>query len=218
MSWMITASGAAYHFTGYSACTEAGRPIRIEDIAHQLAQINRFCGATKRPYSVAEHSLLVSEIAQRDGRSAIVQFAALMHDAHEIYTNDVSSPAKEAINLRSVQSGGTQAWRQFEQEHERVVRRHFGLTSVFSSHRLALQQMDLIALATERRDLLQWSADSEPWAVLRDRMPDAIQPLDWISLDCETRAFMPWSDWRDAFRDRFDELQFQLQLNQAGQA
>jgi len=112
MSWMITASGAEYHFTGYKACTENGRPVRIEDIAHQLSMINRFCGATKRPYSVAEHSLFVSELLQRDGRSAIAQLAGLMHDAHETYTNDVSSPAKEAINLRAVQSGGTQAWRQ----------------------------------------------------------------------------------------------------------
>lgn len=210
MSWMITASGASYHFTGYSACTEKGRPVLIEDIAHQLAQVNRFCGATKRPYSVAEHSLLVSELAQRDGRSAVVQFAALMHDAHEIYTNDVSSPAKAAINLRSVQSGGTLAWKQFEREHEETVRRHFGLLTVFSSHRLVLQEFDLVALATERRDLLQWAPDAEPWEVLRDGRSDAIQPANWVTLDCPMRASMAWHEWRDAFRDRFDELTFQL--------
>ncbi|MBO9647388.1 MAG: hypothetical protein J7605_02675 [Variovorax sp.] len=210
MSWMITASGAEYHFTGYEACTESGRPVRIEDIAHQLAQINRFCGATKRPYSVAEHSLLVSEFVQRDGRGATVQLAALLHDAHEIYTNDVSSPAKQAINLRAVQSGGTQAWRQFEREHEDTVRRHFGVQTTFSAHRLVLQHFDLVALATERRDLLNWTPASARWEILRDGQPGAIPPADWLTLDCPHRAGFAWTDWRDAFLGRFQELTFFL--------
>ena len=109
MSWMITATGAEYHLTGAASMTDAGRPVRIEDIAHQLAIINRYHGATIRPYSVAEHSLLCSEIAQRIGLSLVAQMAALLHDGHEPYTNDLSSPAKAALNLLCALGGGTNA-------------------------------------------------------------------------------------------------------------
>jgi hypothetical protein len=58
MTHIITATGAEYHLSGHGP-----RPVNAEDIAHQLAIINRFTGATSRPYSVAEHSLLVRLIA-----------------------------------------------------------------------------------------------------------------------------------------------------------
>jgi 5'-deoxynucleotidase YfbR-like HD superfamily hydrolase len=214
MSWMITATGAEYHLHGPGAMTDAGRPVRIEDIAHQLAIINRFHGATSRPYSVAEHSLLCSEIAQRAGAPLIVQMAALMHDAHEAYTNDLSRPAKTTVNFRSVAAGGTRAWDVFENEHAKVVRAHFGLLTVFASHRAALREIDLVALATERRDLTAWcTATHAGWDVLRDNDDDPanrICPVPWMSLDTPERAAMTCADWRQQFIDRFDEISFGL--------
>lgn len=216
MSWMLTASGAEYHFTGPDALTVEGRPINIDDIAHQLAIINRFHGATSRPYSVAEHSLLVSEIAQRHALPPIVQLAALMHDAHEAFTQDLSSPAKVAVNWLSGQAGCTSAWQVFETEHSRCVRKHYGLLTTFTSHRFALDRFDRIALATERRDLTAYdpSANS-PWAVLGDEMPGEgrIEPLDWLRLNTPEREAMTWRDWRQQFCDRFDELGIALGLD-----
>jgi len=215
-SHMITATGAQYHLHGAAAMTEAGRPIRIEDIAHQLSIINRWHGATKRPYSVAEHSLLCSEIARRAGASLLVQLAALLHDAHEIYTNDLSSPAKSAVNFCSIAAGGTRAWDIFENDQAKEVRSHFGLLTVFTSRRALLREIDLVALATERRDLSAWRADRHPrWEVLNEIEPDAelhIKPLEWMRLDTPERAAMTWSDWRQQFIDRFDEISFAREL------
>ena len=56
--------------------------ITLADISHHLAQINRFTGACRRPYSVAEHSLLVLDICQRTMHMDVHGWmAALMHDA-----------------------------------------------------------------------------------------------------------------------------------------
>ena len=70
--------------------------IDIYDIAHQLSQINRFNGATKVPYSVAQHSLYVSMLVPEH-----LQLDALLHDAHEAYMGDINTPLKQYIHQES---------------------------------------------------------------------------------------------------------------------
>jgi len=207
MTWMLTSSGLEYHLSGPAALGANGRTVAIEDIAHHLALINRFTGATSRPYSVAEHSLLCCEIAARAGASPIVQLAALMHDAHEAYVTDLSSPAKIAVNGYSMAGGGIPAWNLFENEHARAVHKHFGLLTVFASHRGFIREVDLQALATERRDLMPYDpAKHSPWAVLSEGGPTPVPALYWARLDTPEREAKTWREWRDAFRGRFEEL------------
>ncbi|WP_076660671.1 HD domain-containing protein [Yoonia rosea] len=75
--------------------------IEIEDIAHGLAFVARWNGQTKGDfaYSVAEHSLLVTEIFMRQQPKAPVkwQLAALLHDAPEYVIGDMISPVKAAV-------------------------------------------------------------------------------------------------------------------------
>jgi len=75
--------------------------IEIEDIAHGLAFVARWNGQTKGDfaYSVAEHSLLVTEIFIRQQPNAPVkwQLAALLHDAPEYVIGDMISPVKAAV-------------------------------------------------------------------------------------------------------------------------
>lgn len=66
--------------------------ILLEDIAHNLSHIVRFNGATRYPYSVAQHSLYVSHLVG-PGDALI----GLMHDATEAYLGDVVSPLKELL-------------------------------------------------------------------------------------------------------------------------
>lgn len=212
MTWMLTSSGLEYHLSGPAALGANGRIVAIEDIAHHLSLINRFTGATSRPYSVAEHSLLCCDIAQRAGASPVVQLAALMHDAHEAYVTDLSSPAKTAVNTYSMAGGGVPSWSLFEQEHAKTVRAHFGLLTVFASQRAFLREVDLQALATERRDLTAYStAKHSPWAVLDELAQTPVPALHWLRLDTHDREAKTWRDWRQAFRARFDDLRWAVE-------
>ncbi|MBB5721284.1 hypothetical protein FHS72_000891 [Loktanella ponticola] len=75
--------------------------IEIEDIAHGLAFVARWNGQTAgdHAYSVAEHSLLVTEIFCRMQPKAPIkwQLAALLHDAPEYVIGDMISPVKAAV-------------------------------------------------------------------------------------------------------------------------
>ncbi len=167
--------------------------ITLADVAHHLAMLNRFCGATRRPYSVAEHSLLVLEICERTMRLDVHgRLAALMHDAHEAYTQDVSTPAKAEIG---------EGWAHFEGRLERTVRAAFALHG--AAHRWAaeIKQADLIALATEKAQLLP--ATGTLWPVLVH-----VQPAEWVDLMAPERVAMGWADWRQTFHDTAEALDF----------
>lgn len=77
--------------------------VSIFDIAHHLSRICRYTGATDMHYSVAQHSVLMSQIVpyfyQHASPERLKQlcFAALMHDAQEAYVGDVSTPVKIMI-------------------------------------------------------------------------------------------------------------------------
>ena len=75
--------------------------IEIADIAHGLAFVARWNGQTRGDfaYSVAEHSLLVTEIFTLQQPNAPVkwQLAALLHDAPEYVIGDMISPVKAAV-------------------------------------------------------------------------------------------------------------------------
>lgn len=68
--------------------------VRVVDVAHALAMKCRYTGHCPRFYSVAEHSVRVSQHLERVGESVEVQFIGLMHDATEAYLPDVASPVK----------------------------------------------------------------------------------------------------------------------------
>ena len=75
--------------------------VEIEDIAHGLARVARWNGQTTGAniFSVAQHTLLVEEVARRrfgepDQRLAL---AIMLHDAPEYVIGDMISPFKAVI-------------------------------------------------------------------------------------------------------------------------
>lgn len=160
-------------------------------IAWSLSQINRFNGHALRPYSVAEHSLLVCEIVEREFAGDIhASFAALMHDAHEAVAGDMHSPGKAEIGS---------AWHRWENRWQSLVRTTFSLHTPSVAFRDAIHRADLIALATEKRDLMP--AGSLRWPVLF-----GVEPVAWVDLYSSERRQLGWEDWRDKFLDRFHQL------------
>jgi uncharacterized protein len=201
MTWILTNQGREHHLQG-PGCATNGAPT-IEEIAHSLAQINRFTGHASRPYSVAEHSLLVADLARIEGASAIAQLAALMHDAHESITGDVSSPVKWALG---------EHWNDFELGQAYELHNAFGLRAAMHSHRAAIKRGDLIALATERRDLTPWERGAHSdWPIL-DNPLHPVHSSTSHRLYIGQRQAMEWQDWRDEFKAAYLELRAHVQL------
>lgn len=191
MTWLLTATGETVDL----AWLDAER-INIAAIAHHLAQLNRFTGACSRPYSVAEHSLLVCEIVERERgiRSPAMLMAALLHDAHEAYCADVSSPMKQVLG---------EVWRHVEHRIAHSVRARFAVLSASAAAREHIEWADLTALATERAQLLPPCGPE--WPASRSH-----PPIGWVRL--ADRDGMTWRDWMQAFLDRFGELSYARNL------
>lgn len=73
--------------------------IRIEDIAHALALCNRFAGHTRRPISVAQHSVYVGRLCHSVGIGVALQ--GLLHDAAEAYLGDVTKWLKHTPEMEA---------------------------------------------------------------------------------------------------------------------
>lgn len=192
MSWIVTATGAEVDLR-----RTMGRDISALDIAASISKINRFTGHTVRPYSVAEHSLLVCELAERE--FAVTQpqalLAALLHDAHEAYCGDISTPLKRVLGL---------AWHDVEQPIENTVLHRFGVLRAARQWASIIKQCDLLALAIERRDLMPApGVSNRAWMVL-----DGIQAPSYVNLMAGHHVEYTWADWRDVFLERFGELHY----------
>jgi len=92
-TWRQTFTGRAFDLLEPDPAS-----VNIMDIAHSLSQQCRYTGHTTRHYSVAEHSILVAMYAEHaQKRTTREIFHALMHDAGETYTGDISTPVKVAV-------------------------------------------------------------------------------------------------------------------------
>lgn len=67
------------------------------DISIALSRVARFGGHTAQPYSVAEHSLVVSSMLLRQFGDARLALVGLLHDATEAYIGDMVRPLKREI-------------------------------------------------------------------------------------------------------------------------
>lgn len=123
----------------------------IEDIAHALAYTCRFGAHCKIFYSVAEHSLLVSQVVP-----APYALCGLMHDATEAYVTDVPRPLKTFLS----------GYKAIEQGVWRAIATKFGLPLVLP---VCVKGADDAVLLAEA-DLLM-SPFAAPWNIPGEPAP-----------------------------------------------
>jgi len=148
--------------------------VDLQDIAMSLSQLVRFTGHCRRyagrSYTVAQHCVLVSrrvaELAPEDYK---LHLAGLLHDAHEAYIGDVSSPLKAVLRNTSI------IYDRLDREHQGVVAYWAGLDATLLKHPL-VHQADMELFATERRDLMHTSICK--WQEMPEPLPFEIQPWD----------------------------------------
>jgi len=145
--WIQTASGK--QFWPYASHPD---DFDIEDIASALSKQCRFSGHCREFYSVAQHSVLVSE-------NVPPQHAlwGLLHDASEAYLSDIPTPIKNYLN----------EYQKAELEVMRNICKAFGLDTQMPQ---SVKDVDMAMLATEKRDLM--APEPAPWF-------DMVTPYTW---------------------------------------
>ena len=159
-------------FTGRAVTIMDPQPdqICIEDIAHALAYTNRFGGHGREFYSIAQHSLFVCDLVP-----APLAYEGLMHDAPEAYLGDCVHPFK--CNLRDYLAA--------EAVMQKCISVVFGIPTVGNP---LVKRADLIALATERRDL--HVPPPRPWNIDKMHIIPDHQPLCPLPPKLAEEAFL----------------------------
>lgn len=166
MSWMQTYSGHKFSLLEDEYAFNA---ISIVDIAHALSQVNRFGGHTKKPYSVAQHSVLVSYACPTK------PLAGLLHDASEAYLGDVVTQLKQQL----------QDYKRMERALSDTIAFRFNMgDSDFDDPEV--KHADMMLLATEKRDVLKHN--DLFWSI---NLPDpAAEKINFISAFEAKRMFL----------------------------
>lgn len=119
--------------------------VDIRDIAHALSNSCRYAGHTSHFYSVAEHSVYVSQMAEKAARSSKAKLeaakAGLLHDASEAYLVDLPRPVKDFMP----------EYRNYEQTAQFVISEVFDIEWPFPKE---VHDADDRMLVTEMRDLM----------------------------------------------------------------
>jgi hypothetical protein len=166
--------------------------ITIEDIAHHLSLINRYNGATVRPYSVAEHSINLAAWAQYFNPDPDLVLNYLLHDSAEAYLQDIIRPLHAwAAELRGLHAILTP-----------VIHQALGVPYLGGLNKSELKRADMAISLDERRALMPAHRASVVWGDIDDLDPLGI-PIDG------PQSYHDWSDIKGMFLEYFRRLMAQ---------
>lgn len=140
----------------------------IEDIAHGLANTCRYAGQCRDFYSVAEHSLHVSNVCEEG------KLEALLHDAAEAFIGDITRPLKQLLP----------EYKRIEKTVERAVIDRFGLMTPAPA---AIKDADLRVLAAEQAQIM--APSTSEWARSSGIYPAPIR-VEFMSPKVAKRTFL----------------------------
>lgn len=149
-TWMQT-------YTGRQFWPIDPRPedVSILDIARALSMMCRYNGHCSVFYSVAEHSVLVSQsVPKKDA------LWALLHDASEAYIADIVRPAKPFI----------EGYRDVENRIMSAIAKHFSLPSLIPE---TIKEADMRILRDEYLQVIPKSGFA--WDIPEERLGVAIE-------------------------------------------
>lgn len=175
----------------FDLCNPDPALITVDVLANHLSRVNRFAGAAAfscgTGWSVAAHSLLVRAIvAEETGGDPAAELWALLHDGHEAFIGDVTTPAQHALG-----TAGKRRLKNITDALDWCLQRRFQF-SLGATFRVtdAVARADKIAMMTERDAL--WPADRRPtfspeYEAL-PRWPVPLSPFPaWHVRDCYAR-------------------------------
>ncbi|GGF38529.1 hypothetical protein GCM10011321_31850 [Youhaiella tibetensis] len=152
--------------------------ISIEAMAHGLAIINRWAGATELPISVAQHSNLVADIF-------VTLYPALagdviharLHDGHEYVVGDKIRPivARLALDWPGVRK----AVADIKAEVDSAILEALCLLPPSPEVAAAVAHADEVALATEWKLLIPHANGAAPFETPPFKRIRSIKPLAW---------------------------------------
>lgn len=139
--------------------------VEIEDIAHGLSRVARWNGQTVGdwPFSVAQHSLLVTDLVERRRPRASARWllAALLHDAPEYVIGDLISPFKAAVGAD---------YKTLEERLQRAIHARFNLPPALPLElRRVIKRSDHVAAYLEAIQLAGFSRKEADRALTRPR-------------------------------------------------
>lgn len=138
----------------------------IEDIAHGLSMVCRFAGQCSRFYSVAQHSVHLSEIVPPEHA-----FQGLMHDAPEAFVGDVAKPLKMMLPDYGI----------IEKRVEAAVFERFNVSMPLHP---AIKEADVLMLVTEQHQLMK---NRDDWEYCRGRTPLDVKIPSWSQGQAKSR-------------------------------
>lgn len=159
-NWFQTSTGKIFPLPDFTPAD-----FSIEDIAHSLSLQCRFNGHCLMFFSVAQHSVIVSEVVPPEHA-----MWGLLHDASEAYLSDILSPIKVLMP----------EYKTWEKRVMEAVCIRFGLPKEQPS---CIRTADLVSLATEKRDLLP--PEAQMWQSLDGIEPTKkkIEPWPWAQAE-----------------------------------
>ncbi|MGB3026906.1 hypothetical protein [Paradevosia shaoguanensis] len=152
--------------------------ISIEAMAHGLAIINRWAGATELPISVAQHSNLVANIflTLYPALAGDIIYARL-HDAHEYIIGDKIRPIVARLALDC--PGVGKAIENIKAEVDTAILESLCLPPPSDAVAEAVAHADEVALATEWKLLIPQANGAAPFDTSPFKRIRSIKPLAW---------------------------------------